>query len=159
LHGGAIPKTQNRGEKNGSHKHGLYTQYLSPEEQNAWDGISLGAVDDELKMCRILLARCIALDAKISENPNSTENMAGFELSEIKRSETPEFSRTESTSKRPDVSARMDRLLGRIAQLEKTRAELLAAAASKPGVDIRYVVEMPAEEGMGDWLKSFGKPE
>ena len=161
LHGGAIPKSQNRGKENGNHKTGLYVQHLSPEEQQAWDGISLGAVDDELRMCRIWLSRCVSLEAKINENPNSTQNMAGFELSEIKRSVHQDISRVETTSKRPDVMGRANMLLGRIAQLEKTRAELLAAAANKPGVDVRYVVEIPAEEGMGDWLKNYasGKPE
>jgi hypothetical protein len=159
LHGGAIPRDRNRGKANENYKNGLYVQHLSPEEQQAWKKVSLGAVDDELRMCRIWLARCIALEAKINENPNSASNLAGFELSEIKRSVTPDFSRTESTSKRPDVMGRANMLLGRIAQLEKTRAELLATAANKPGVDIRYVVELPAEEGMGDWLKSYGKPE
>lgn len=160
-HGGKTPKSQNRGKENGNHKNGLYVQHLTPEEQEAWDSVSLGTVDHELKLCRIMLSRCIALLAKIDENPNSTQNMAGFELSEIKRSVHQDISRVETTSKRPDVMGRANMLLGRIAQLEKTRAELLAAAANKPGVDVRYVVEIPAEEGMGDWLKNYasGKPE
>lgn len=161
MHGGKTPKTQNRGKENGSHKHGLYDQHLSPEEQQVFGSLSHDEIDEELSLCRIWLARCIALEAKINENPNSTQNMAGFELSEVRRSETPEFSRTETTSKRPDVTGRADRLLGRIERLIKMRAELKAAASNKPGVDVRYVVEIPAEEGMGDWLKSYasGKPE
>jgi hypothetical protein len=160
-HGGATPKSQNRGKVNGNHKNGLYAQHLSSEEQQAWDGISIGAVDDELRMCRIWLSRCIALEAKINENPNSTMNTAGFELSEIRRSENPERIHTDSISKRPDVMARADRLLGRITQLEKTRAELIAAAADKPGTDTRYVVEIPHEEDMDNWLNSYAnrKPE
>jgi hypothetical protein len=46
-------------------------------------------------------------------------------------------------------------LLGRIAQLEKTRSELLTAASGKPGLDVRFVVEIPPEEPAGEWLASY----
>ena len=42
---------------------------------------------------------------------------------------------TNLTSKRPDTVAIIDRFAGRIAMLEKTRAELLAAAAGEGGED------------------------
>jgi len=54
--------------------------------------------------------------------------LVGFELSEIRRSKDWKGDSTDVVSKRPDIMARINWLLGRIAQLEKTRVELIAAA-------------------------------
>src|SRR3954447_12145015 len=62
LHGGKTPT----GTK-GNRKHGLYSQHLTQVEQAQWDSVQVGAVDDELKMLRIYLARCVALDAQINK--------------------------------------------------------------------------------------------
>jgi hypothetical protein len=122
-HGGKTPT----GTK-GNRKHGLYSAYLTEAEQEQWDGIQLGVVDEELKMLRIYLARCVALDAQISKDPNSTVNSASMELTEVRRSSGQEGPiSVDVISKRPDVMSRMNWIIGRIAQLEKTRSELLAA--------------------------------
>ena len=48
---------------------------------------------------------------------------------EIRRSTgADKASTTDAVNKRPDIMGRVNWLLGRIAQLEKTRAELIAAA-------------------------------
>lgn len=124
MHGGATPK----GKHTGNLKHGLYSAHLTEAEQAQWDGIQLGVVDEELKMLRIYLARCVALDATISKDPNSTVNSASMELTEVRRSSGPEGPiSVDVISKRPDVMSRMNWIIGRIGQLEKIRAELLAA--------------------------------
>jgi hypothetical protein len=123
LHGGATP-TKTKGNR----KHGLYSAYLTEAEQEQWDGIQLGVVDEELKMLRIYLARCVALDAQISKDPNSTVNSASMELTEVRRSSVTDGpSSVDVISRRPDVMGRMNWIIGRIAQLERTRAELLTA--------------------------------
>jgi hypothetical protein len=128
LHGGKTPKSQNAGKTNGNHRHSLYSKYLTEDEQAQWSGIQLGVVDEELRMLRIYLARCVALDATISKDPNSTTNSASMELTEVRRSSGPEGPiSVDVISKRPDVMSRMNWLIGRIGQLEKIRAELLAA--------------------------------
>jgi hypothetical protein len=109
--------------------HGLYSSALTDEEQALWDDIKLGNVDDELRLCRIQLRRAMNLDAEISRAPNDPKNLAGIELVEIRRTTGNGKSNTDAVSKRPDVAGRMNTLLGRIAQLEKTRAELIAAQA------------------------------
>jgi hypothetical protein len=152
LHGGATPK----GRQTGPLKHGLYSSTLSEEERELWDEIKLGNVDDELRLCRIQLRRAMNLDAEISKAPNDPKNLAGIELVEIKRTTGNGKSSTDATSKRPDVAGRMNTLIGRIAQLEKTRSELLTAAAGKPGMDVRFVVEIPPEEQAGEWLATYG---
>jgi hypothetical protein len=108
--------------------HGLYGASLTDEEQEIWDEIKLGNVDDELRLCRIQLRRAMNLDAAISRAPNDPKNLAGIELVEIRRTTGNGKSNTDAVSKRPDVASRMNTLLGRIAQLEKTRSELITAA-------------------------------
>jgi hypothetical protein len=123
MHGGATPK----GTK-GNVKHGLYAAHLTEDERATWNDIPLGQVDDELRLCRIWLNRAFELENEIRRKPNSADHLAGFELSEIRRSKDWKDDSTDVVSRRPDVSARVNWLLGRIAQLEKVRAELLAAA-------------------------------
>jgi len=125
LHGGKTPK----GKHTGPLKHGLYSSALSEEERDLWDDIQLGNVDDELRLCRIQLRRAMNLDAAIAKAPNDPKNLVGVELVEIRRTTGNGKSSTDVTSKRPDIAGRMNALIGRIAQLEKTRAELIAAQA------------------------------
>jgi hypothetical protein len=124
-HGGKTPK----GRQTGPMTHGLYSKSMSHAEKEVWDDISLDSLDDEIRMCRIWLARAGALDYEISNDPNSTKNLTGFELTEITQT-TKGGAKGDSaiTSKRPDLWSRKDRLLGRLAHLVKTRAELIAAA-------------------------------
>lgn len=134
LHGGRTPT----GTK-GNRKHGLYSQHMTEAEQAKWDGLQLGVVDDELRMLRVYLDRCIALDAQISQPVGAN----GLELAEVKRSTLGEDgSRTDTVSRRPDVMGRIDRLVGRIGQLEKVRSELIQAAAERgddPGDKAREI--------------------
>jgi hypothetical protein len=122
LHGGATPK----GTK-GNRVHGIYAAALSPEEQDLWAEIQIGNVDDEIRLCKIRVRRAEIAQNAVQIDPTSITNTAGFELSEIRQNETD----TQTVTKRPDYSAIIDRLLGRIGQLEKTRAELIAAAGEK----------------------------
>ena len=122
MHGGATP----RGGK-GNPKHGLYTQALTPEEQAMFDGIQLGEMEREIRMAKIMLNRCLTLHAEIQQAPNDEEAMLGFELSEIEQSERGK----RIVRKRPDTYALIDRFMGRIANLEKTRAELIAAQGQR----------------------------
>ena len=154
-HGGKTPKGRNGGALNENHKHGLYSSALTDEERELWDEIKLGNVDDELRLCRIQLRRAMNLDAAIGKAPNDPKNLVGIELSEIRRTTSNGKSTTDAVSKRPDVAGRMNTLLGRIAQLEKTRSELLTAAAGKTGIDVRFVVEIPPEEPAGEWLATY----
>ncbi|MGF7212962.1 hypothetical protein GGE65_007598 [Skermanella aerolata] len=110
--------------------HGLYSKSMSPAEKEVWDTIPLDALDDEIRMCRIWLARVGAQDYEIGQNPHDPKDMTGFELTEIRRTTGGGKSSTDAVSKRPDLWARKDRLLGRLAQLVKTRAELIAAKAA-----------------------------
>jgi hypothetical protein len=151
LHGGKTPK----GTK-GNRTHGLYSKALSPAEAEAWDAVPIGDLDAEIRMCKVLLARALELDHTTSNDPSSK---VGLHVAEIRESSSGD-GKGRSKSKdvivrRPDVMARINMLLGRIAQLEKTRSDLLTAAAGKPGVDVRFVVEIPPEEQPGEWLATY----
>lgn len=126
LHGGKSLETNKNAVK-----HGIYRKTLSEEEQAMWLDIQVGSVDDEIRMMRIMMNRAIETNAAIRAAPNDVKNMAGFELSEINRTTKGGKQDTSLTSKRPDTVAIIDRFAGRIAMLEKTRAELLAAAAGQ----------------------------
>lgn len=130
LHGGATPKGGS-----GRPSHGIYRKTLSEEEQALWAAIQIGSVDDEIRMMKVMLNRAIELNAEIRAAPNDPKNLAGFELTEIQRSSKGGKNDINSTSKRPDTVAMIDRFAGRIAMLEKTRAELIAAAAGEGGED------------------------
>lgn len=154
LHGGATPKGGP-----GRPSHGIYRKTLSDEEQALWAEIQIGSVDDEIRMMKVMLNRAIELNAEIRLSPNDPKNLAGFELTEITRSSKGGKNDINSTSKRPDTVAMIDRFAGRIASLEKTRAELLAAAAGQQtDVNIKFVAEIPPEEPLGEWLKNYGQP-
>jgi hypothetical protein len=123
-HGGKTPK----GRQTGPLKHGLYSASLSPAEKEVWDDIPLDTLDDEIRMIRVWLARAGALDYEIEQDPNSTKNLTGFALTEITKSTRDGKQDTNITSRRADLWARKDRLLGRLAHLVKIRAELIAQA-------------------------------
>jgi hypothetical protein len=117
-HGGRTPT----GTK-GNRTHGLYSAGLTDEERDLWDGIQLGNVDDELRLCRIQLRRAMNLELGIQAGPNDPKNMVGVELVEIRRTTGNGKSSTDAVSKRVDTSGRVNWLLGRIGMLEKTRSE------------------------------------
>ena len=138
LHGGKTPRGRNGGHLNENHKHGLYSSTLSPEEQALWNGIDLNSMDDALRLCHIQLRRAVNLEAQIARSPNSLHNRAGLELTELRRSSGDFGISTDAVSKRPDLAARQDRLLGRIGQLTKLRAELITTGSggeSDPATD------------------------
>ena len=119
-------------------KHGIYRKTLSDEEQSLWDALEVGSLDNEIRFAKIMLARAIETNSAIREDPNSPKNMAGFELTEITRQTGIDGSgkgKANFTSKRADTTSIIITLMGRIASLEKTRAELIAAAKGEGGED------------------------
>lgn len=133
LHGGATPK----GIQNAL-KHGIYTKTLSDEERGMYDTIEVGSLDNEIRFAKLMLARAIETNAAIRTDPNSPKNLAGFELTEITRQTGIDGSgkgKANFTSKRADTTSIIITLMGRIASLEKTRAELIAAAKGEGGED------------------------
>lgn len=128
LHGGAAAK-KNKGNSN-ARTHGIYSSVYSDEEKEIWDGIELGRIDDELKLCRIRLKRALEAEQKAdgeleldarTEEPAVIGGMPIDDEQIVKRS-----------FKRRDYSVLIDRLMVRIESLERTRVELMKAIPPKP---------------------------
>lgn len=103
--GGAPVGNQN------STQHGIYGTYFTPEEL-ALD-VQIGEVDAELRVCRIRLRRALLAEKTVQEP----------ELDEITEQNGDITTRT-MKYKRRDFASAIDRLIGRIESLERTRAEL-----------------------------------
>lgn len=137
MHGGTNPGAA-KGNQN-ARKHGLYSDYYTPEEAEQLDQVELGRVDDELKLCRIKLRRWLHFEQRIQQ-AIGLDPEAGLSLDEHKTrsmmikqpggdpfdpgDELPgeEITRTR---KRINVDDNIDRLLRRIESLERTRKVLI----------------------------------
>tara|TARA_R100000234_G_scaffold115807_1_gene92146 strand:- start:157 stop:747 length:591 start_codon:yes stop_codon:yes gene_type:complete len=114
--------------------HGIYAQVLTDEELELYDNIPIGTVDAELKVSRIRLLRAMKAKELVDDAPDDPNNRAGMVVTGIKQSqksgkrgkyaESEQYNEVERT--RTDYDAIIERLLGRIGTLERTRAELLA---------------------------------
>lgn len=136
LHGGKTPASQNSGKSNGHYRHGLYSPVLTEAEKAAWPSVPLGNVDDEIRMLKIQYARALTLESEIDQEPNSAKHMRGFQLTEVRQSSDANGNSTDAISRRPDISGRMNWIIGRIALLERTRIDLNTAARdSGEGID------------------------
>jgi hypothetical protein len=120
MHGGTNP-----GGKPGNQnavKHGIYASFMTDAERAVLDEIKLGEVDQELRLCRVRLMRALAAEQAAAAKQ-------GVELAEVvSRTEDGERGITktgERRFKRTDYVGIVDRLMGRIESLERTRAELL----------------------------------
>lgn len=127
-HGGKStgPK-DNRGNQN-ARKHGIYGSHLTPQEREQFDAIELGAVDQELRLARIRLARALAAEAEAQGEPEVievVENEGGGEY-------TP--ARSEKRRVR-DYTAIIDRLMARVESLERTRKLLDAGNGDNDGIE------------------------
>lgn len=125
MHGGK--NTQANGGNQYARKHGIYSTVLSDEEKALWDEVELGRVDDELRLCKLRLMRAIRAENEangqpelevITEKPMMVGGVAVTDEEPIK----------ERTLKRRDYAGMIDRLMGRIESLERTRAELMKGA-------------------------------
>jgi len=119
LHGGAStgPKKPAVGNKNAAKPGSIYSQFLTPEEQEAFDALELGRVDDELRLMRIRLARALKAEEESANKPeldSVTQRQGGG----------PSTVAKEVTLKRRDYTKIIDSVTARIESLERTRAEL-----------------------------------
>ena len=135
FHGGRA--RQNK-RNNNAVTHGIYADGYSDEEKKILPTLSIDSVDDEIRLCKIKVRRAMIARKVIDAAPNSTD--VGFEVSEVKTlqnvthkgSNEAGQNRREVTRKRPDYDAVIDRFLGRLNTLLRTRSELLGVAAKDP---------------------------
>lgn len=130
LHGGATPK----GRQNAK-THGIYAAFLSEDEKSVWNSLELGKVDDELRLCRIQLMRAL----KAQNESNGEPELVGIVAKQMADKSTV----GEKHYQKRDYQPIIDRLLGRIESLERTRAELLRQADDGDGEieSVQVVIE------------------
>jgi hypothetical protein len=123
--GGAAP-----GERM-AESHGIYAKYYTVDELAMSDAMMLGAVDDEIKLCRIRLVRTLRTEGLLLD---TEEDMALKEMTETSI-KLPGGKRTAFTTEikkrfeKTDFGFLIDRLITRIESLEKTRNELMKLMA------------------------------
>jgi len=137
LHGGKTPETNKNAVS-----HGIYSSTLSQDELKQWDGLQLGSVDDELKLCRFRLVRALRSEneqgAKLELNEAIIKNADVDQNNDLPKPDTY----NEKRYKKIDHRGIIDRLMGRIESLEKTRAQLLGSGGgSEDELDGFEVVE------------------
>ena len=122
LHGGASISNTNAAT------HGIYQQHLTDNEREQYNGLTLGAVDHELRLMRIRLARALAAEQASNGLP---------ELDEITENEGAGEYVAKETRKRKmrDYVGIIDKTAARIESLEKTR-KALAESGNQAGDDM-----------------------
>lgn len=131
LHGGL-----SIGAKKGNQyarKHGVYSKFISDDEQAWLDDVSLDDVDSELRLCKVKLMRALELEKK-QESQSESDKMelvaqtmqiikdggeGGGEMGDSRQQMTKSFAKT-------NVGGLIDRLVGRISALTSQRQELLS---------------------------------
>jgi hypothetical protein len=114
LHGGATPSTNQN-----ARKHGIYSAVLLPEEEELFDEIAVGDLDQEIKVARLQLRRAMLAQTQAGGKPELDEFTA----------HKGKGSRGKSREEHHRVRNYLDpiqRLLGRVGDLELKRAQLLA---------------------------------
>lgn len=116
LHGGNN-KPAKKGNKYAAKPGGLYSAFLTKDEARIAASLTLGSVDEELRLTRIRLMRALRLE----EERGDTAELD----SEVQRDGAEKVSaKYERHTKVRDYAGLIDRLTARIAMLEKTRKEL-----------------------------------
>lgn len=138
LHGGVASQT-NKGNRHAATPGSLYSQFLSESENQAWAGIELGKVDDELRLTRIRLMRALA-----RENEHGSRPELDQELDEpVSVYGVPTNDRKVTrTLKVRDYTALIDKLTARIESLERTRVDLMKANPPEPAPVAKIEIEV-----------------
>ena len=116
--------------------HGIYAEGLRADERPLWHEITLGTVDDEIKLLKFQLRRCLVAQRLGEESPTDAQLLEITEIAD--KTETslssagdakaavPVETKTRSiTRHRPDYRALIQRLTGLISTLELRRQRLL----------------------------------
>lgn len=120
MHGGTNPGAPKANQR--ARKHGIYGAGLLDEEHDLWDDIAIGSLDDDIRIAKLQLRRALIAQknqpADGLELYEQTMNGGGGDGAE----EKPAASMKRRRTQYDDI---ITRLLGRIAGMEQTRAEML----------------------------------
>lgn len=71
-------------------KHGIYRAHLTDEEREAYDSLTIGQLDDELRLARVRLSRTLKAE---KEKPDTGADYAGIIDRQLGRIEGLEWTR------------------------------------------------------------------
>lgn len=128
MHGGKSTGAP-KGNKNNLKAGGIYSQFLTDEEQIISAEMELGSLDEELKLCKIRLMRALKAEA---EQQAQVEEFDKLELEALNEApsligglpDNDELIQTKQFRRR-DYGTIIDRLIARIESLETRRASLI----------------------------------
>lgn len=137
LHGGAAAKA-NKGNSN-ARKHGIYSDTLTADEQGLWDEINVGSLDDDIRIAKLQLRRALIAQAKAEAGDGLDLDLESVNTSMPAVSEDDEDGSGEQPRQTTTVQRRrrgyediINRLLGRIGDLEAKRAEMMKKQEGLP---------------------------
>ena len=117
LHGGKSTGNPKAKGNASAVKHGIYSAFLTDEENVIAKDLELGSIDEELRLTRIRLMRAL----KIEQNAPPVE----LESRTERDIDTSVGARSEDTFKRRDYVSIIDRLTARIESLEMKREAII----------------------------------
>lgn len=106
--------------------HGIFSNKLTPDESQDYSSLELGSVDHELRLMRIRLGRALDAEKRAASRPEILEVTETHGLTSIKS----------RRSVVKDYYGIVDRLIGRIESLEKTRMVLNVSGSSNNGNEV-----------------------
>lgn len=128
-HGGASTGAP-KGNQN-ARKHGIYSDTLTADEQGLWDEIGIGTLDDDIKIAKLQLRRALIAQAKAEAGDGLDLDLESINIrgtDPVEEGETPREPGQPSTTiqrRRRGYEDIINRLLGRIGDLESKRADII----------------------------------
>uniref|UniRef100_A0A6M3L1B9 Uncharacterized protein n=1 Tax=viral metagenome TaxID=1070528 RepID=A0A6M3L1B9_9ZZZZ len=154
MHGGTNQGPP-EGNKNAA-THGLYSSALLEGEGEIYDQITLGTVDEELKMARIQLRRALNAQAQFERQREQGEKEAGLEYDSIetegklRKGEDgrsvlmPE--RAKTIRRKRDFQLEINRLTRTVASLEVNRIAILGGGDSDNPLEQAQAIRRAMDE-------------
>lgn len=131
LHGGTNPGAP-KGNQN-ARKHGIYSDTLTADEQGLWDEISIGSLDDDIRIAKLQLRRALIAQAKAEAGDGLTLDWERVQVPAVEEGQEeagqPAITRDRRRQGYEDI---INRLLGRIGDLEAKRAEMMKKQEGLP---------------------------
>lgn len=129
LHGGAASKS-NKGNQS-ARKHGIYSDTLTADEHGLWDDIGIGTLDDDIKIAKLQLRRALMAQAKAEAGDGLDLDLESINIrgtDPVEEGEPPQEPGQPTTTiqrRRRGYEDIINRLLGRIGDLESKRADMI----------------------------------
>ncbi|AVX13810.1 HGGxSTG domain-containing protein [Stutzerimonas stutzeri] len=128
-------------------KHGIYSAAIQADEADLWDEIAIGSLDDDIRIAKLQLRRALIAQAKAEagDGLDVDSHTVSFNAPDSGADDdTPQKGyRSESTQRRRrDYEDIINRLLGRIGDLEVKRSDLLKANPPEQAPVARIEIEV-----------------